>query len=71
MQGLNENGLTLSPKKCYLTMESVEFLGYIFTQDGLKSSIIKIVKNKVKAGVSNSLKDATKKDKMMKKRIFF
>ena len=33
--------------------------------DELEKSIIKMVKNKEKVGVSNSLKDATKKDKMM------
>ena len=33
--------------------------------DELEESIIKMVKNKEKAGVSNNLKDATKKDKMM------
>ena len=33
--------------------------------DELEESIIKMVKNKEKAGVSNILKDATKKDKMM------
>ena len=33
--------------------------------DELEESIIKMVKNKEKVGVSNSLKDATKKDKMM------
>ena len=31
LQRLNENGLTLLPKKCHLAMKSVEFLGYIFT----------------------------------------
>ena len=33
--------------------------------DELEESIIKMVKNKEKAGVSNNLKDATKKDKLM------
>ena len=33
--------------------------------DELEESIIKMVKNKEKAGVSKNLKDATKKDKMM------
>ena len=42
LQRLNENGLTLSPKKCHLAMKSVEFLGYIFTQDGLKPSPDKV-----------------------------
>ena len=42
LQGLNDNGLTLSPKKCHLTMKSVEFLGYVFTQDDLKLSPDKV-----------------------------
>ena len=42
LQRLNENGLTLSPKKCHLAMKSVEFLGYVFTQDGLKPSPDKV-----------------------------
>ena len=33
--------------------------------DELEESIIKMVKNKEKAGVSNNLKDATMKDKLM------
>ena len=33
--------------------------------DELEESIIKMVKNKERAGVSNSLKDATQKDKIM------
>ena len=33
--------------------------------DELEESIIKMVKNKENAGVSNNLKDATKKDKMI------
>ena len=42
LQRLKENGLTLSPKKCPLAMKSVEFLGYVFTQDGLKPSPDKV-----------------------------
>ena len=42
LQRLNENVLTLSPKKCHLAMKSVEFLGYVFTQDGLKPSPDKV-----------------------------
>ena len=38
LQKLNENVLTLSPKKCHLAIKSVEVLGYVFTQDGLKPS---------------------------------
>ena len=44
LQRFNENGLTLSPKKCLLAMKSVEFLGFVFIQDGLKA-----VPDKVKA----------------------
>ena len=40
LQRLNENGLTLSQKKFHLTMKSVEFLGYVFTQDGLKPNLV-------------------------------
>ena len=42
LQTLKENGFTLSPKKCPLAMKSVEFLGYVFTQDGLKPSPDKV-----------------------------
>ena len=42
LERLNENGLTLSPKKCHLAMKSVEFLGHVFTQGGLKPSPDKI-----------------------------
>ena len=38
MQRLDENGLTLSSKKCHLAMKSGEFLGYVFTQNDLKPS---------------------------------
>ena len=34
--------LTLSPKKCHLTLINVEFLGYGFTQEGLKLSPDKV-----------------------------
>ena len=42
LQRLNENGLTLSTKKCQLAMKSVECLGYFFTKDGLKLSLDKV-----------------------------
>ena len=42
LKRLNENGLTLSPKKCHLPMKNVEFLGYVFTQNGLKPSPDKV-----------------------------
>ena len=42
LQRLNENGLTLSPKKCLLAMKSVEFLGFVFIQDGLKAAPDKV-----------------------------
>ena len=42
LQRLNENGLTLSPKKCHLAMKNIEFLGYVFTQDRLKPSSDKV-----------------------------
>ena len=40
LQRVNENGVTLSQKKFHLTMKSVEFLGYVFTQDGLKPKLV-------------------------------
>ena len=38
LQRSNKNGLALSPKKCHLAMKSIEFLGYVFTENGLKPS---------------------------------
>ena len=42
LQRLNKNGLTLSTKKCHLALISVEFLGFVFTQESLKLSLDKV-----------------------------